>query len=90
MEKDIVYGYMENARPQHKEKQVFEEIEKMKMDVYVLATVENKGKGNEQFGKYTHLYSGVSKSQRTSRGISIVIDQKTIKECDETDESHHN
>lgn len=72
-----------------KKKEVFQEIERMKLDVCVLTETKKKGKGNEQIGKYIHFYSGVNKTQRAKRGVSIVVHQKLknyIKEWEELDE----
>lgn len=51
--------------------------------------LKKKGKGSEEIGDYIHLYSGVDKSTRAKRGVSIAIHKKfrkNIKSWEEVDE----
>lgn len=54
------------------------ELEQQKIDIAVLTKTKKKGSGTEFIADYLHIYSGVKKSERAKRGISIMIKRKHI------------
>ncbi|XP_044745745.1 uncharacterized protein LOC123307480 [Coccinella septempunctata] len=58
------------------------EVEKVmkqgKVDIVALTETKKKGNGIEQVGDYIHVYSGVPKSNRASKGVSLLI-KKELK-----------
>lgn len=72
-----------------KQTEVFQELKRHKIDICILSETKKKGKGSEEIGDYIHLYSGVDKSARAKRGVSIAIHKrfrKDIKSWEEVDE----
>ncbi|KAK4877536.1 hypothetical protein RN001_010042 [Aquatica leii] len=72
-----------------KQNEVFNELEQNKIDLCVLTETKKKGKGSETVGNYIHFYSGVCKSTRAKRGVSIAVQKKYrnhIKSWEEIDE----
>ena len=72
-----------------KQGEVFQELQKMKIDICVLTETKKKGKGNEGIGEYIHLYSGVQKDARAKRGVSVAVHKsikRYIKSWEEVDE----
>lgn len=59
-----------------KKREVFQELEKLKVDICVLTETKKKGKGNEMIAEYIHFYSGVKKEERAKRGVSIAVHKK--------------
>lgn len=62
-----------------KEQEVIGEITEMNGDIMVLSETKKKGKGQEKLGNYTHIWSGVPKSSRAKKGVSILIKNKWVK-----------
>ena len=62
-----------------KDTEVFQEIQKQKMDIVVLTETKKKGHGNERKGEYLHFYSGVDKERRARAGVSILINKNLEK-----------
>lgn len=54
-----------------KQKEVIDELMRLKMDIAVLTETKKKGKGSERIGEYTHLYSGVNMGDRAKAGVSV-------------------
>ncbi|XP_044766969.1 craniofacial development protein 2-like [Coccinella septempunctata] len=72
-----------------KQGEVFQELEKMKVDICVLTETKRKGVGSETIGEYIHFYSGVPKDARAKRGVSIAVHKRNrehIKSWEEIDE----
>jgi len=72
-----------------KQTEVFKELKEKDIDICVLTETKKKGKGNEKIGDYIHFYSGVEKSARAKRGVSIAVHKKyerNIKCWEEIDE----
>lgn len=59
-----------------KQKEVIDEIERMKVDVAVLTETKKKGQGQEKIGIYHHIWSGVNKNERAQAGVSILVRNK--------------
>lgn len=48
----------------------------MKLDVVVLTETKKKSCGVEEKGNYIHIYRGVEREERTSKGVSVLIKKK--------------
>ncbi|XP_044745151.1 uncharacterized protein LOC123307015 [Coccinella septempunctata] len=57
---------------------VIKGLEHMKVDIAVLTETKKKGNGIEHISNYVHIYSGVPKNERASKGVSILINKKFI------------
>lgn len=62
-----------------KEVEVFREIEKSNLDITILTETKKKGTGEEYKHNFLHIWSGVEKSIRAKRGVSIVVKKELVK-----------
>jgi exonuclease III len=60
--------------------EIFRELERLKIDIAALTETKRKGTGIEEDKNYIQIYSGVSKYQRATGGVSILINKK-YKKC---------
>lgn len=51
----------------------------MKINISVLTETKKEGEGNGMSGNYKKFYSGVPKSSRENRGVSILIYNSLVK-----------
>lgn len=63
-----------------KAQEVIHELQEMDMDITVMSKTKKKASGTEEIGPYIHIWSGVPKDQRGSKGVSIVIKKKYKKD----------
>lgn len=72
-----------------KQLEVFQELKQYKIDICVFTETKKKGRGSEEIEEYMHFYSGVEKSMRARRGVSIAVHKKfrkNVKSWEEIDE----
>lgn len=62
-----------------KQKEIINEIDKLKTDIIVLTETKKKGLGEEIIDNYYHIWSGVHKHQQAKSGVSILIEKKWKK-----------
>lgn len=67
---DERYGkdYEDGQHGIYKVWEVLKELEKLKVEICVLAETQKKGRGSEEIQNYIHLYSCESKDSRHKRG----------------------
>lgn len=84
MYKDYDIWNVERPRTIHKKREVFSEINRMKVEVMVRSETKIKGSDEEQYAGLTHLWSGVDKSVRAKRGVGLVVNKRKVKILDWT------
>lgn len=72
----MIFGTWNTQGLKGKIEDVVKELEKRGVDVAVLTETKRKGNGLENCGDFIHIYSGVPKSQRAAKGVSILIRKK--------------
>ena len=60
----------------NKECELVEETKIKGIGVAVISETKRKLKGTKMIGKYSMLYSGVSKETRAQSGVALIIDNK--------------
>lgn len=65
------------------------EIEKMNLDIVILTETKKKGIGQETYGNYIHLWSGVPKSEQGKSGVSILVKKKWTRMIQTWEEINH-
>ena len=59
-----------------KTEEIEKELERLNIDIATLTETKKKGNGVETLNNYVHIFSGVPKESRASRGVSILISKK--------------
>lgn len=59
--------------------EVILEIKRLDIELAVITETKRKGQGSENLGEYDHFFSGVPKTSRASKGVSIIVHRKWRK-----------
>lgn len=58
---------------------VITELKELNIDLAAITETKRKEQESENLGAYDHFYSGVSKTTRASKGISVIIHRRWRK-----------
>jgi exonuclease III len=59
-----------------------EEITNHNINICAISETKKKGKGSQQMGPYTMIYSGKPKNERASAGVGLLLHQKFLPNID--------
>lgn len=78
--KKLIYATWNVQGISTKKQEIYEQLNKYKVDIAALTETKKKGSGYEEYGEYILFFSGVPKDKRARAGVAISIHKK-LKSC---------